>query len=120
MQVPAKYYNPKYHDRYKAVSVEWQDASRLTANGGGRITMEAPTRYRGLIVICSKTSLGPVTYALARLQKCEGYDWVFDFVQHVVEMPINGGRGLFTLVVPKGDITPYPKHVILERKDYAK
>ena len=44
-----------------------------------------------------------------RLKK--GWGWMMRNPRRVVEMPIKGQLGLYNLIVPKGDITEYPRNV---------
>lgn len=39
----------------------------------------------------------------------KGYGWLMRNPRRVVEMPIKGQLGIYNLIVPKGDITVYPK-----------
>lgn len=41
----------------------------------------------------------------------KGYGWLMRNPRRVVEMPIKGQLGLYNLIVPKGDITEYPRNV---------
>lgn len=43
----------------------------------------------------------------------KGYGWMMRNPRRVVEMPIKGQMGLYDIVVPKGDITEYPRNVAL-------
>lgn len=43
----------------------------------------------------------------------KGYGWLMRNPRRVVEMPIKGQLGLYNLIVPKGDITEYPRLVAL-------
>jgi hypothetical protein len=42
-----------------------------------------------------------------------GYGWMMRNPRRVVEMPIKGQLGVYGLVVPKGDITEYPREMAL-------
>ena len=42
-----------------------------------------------------------------------GYGWVMRNPRRVVEMPIKGQLGLYNLIVPKDDITEYPREMAL-------
>ena len=42
-----------------------------------------------------------------------GYGWKMRNPRRVVEMPIKGQLGVYGLVVPKGDITEYPREMAL-------
>ena len=44
---------------------------------------------------------------------CKGYGWMMRNPRRVVEMPIKGQLGLYDIVVPKGDVTQYPRTVAL-------
>lgn len=39
----------------------------------------------------------------------KGYGWLMRNPRRVVEMPVRGQLGVYNLVVPKGDITEYPR-----------
>lgn len=41
----------------------------------------------------------------------KGWGWLMRNPRRVVEMPIKGQLGLYNLIVPKGDITEYPRNV---------
>ena len=41
----------------------------------------------------------------------KGWGWMMRNPRRVVEMPIKGQLGLYNLIVPKGDITEYPRNV---------
>ena len=41
-----------------------------------------------------------------------GYGWMMRNPRRVVEMPMKGQLGVYNLVVPKGDITEYPRAVV--------
>ena len=43
----------------------------------------------------------------------KGYGWMMRNPRRVVEMPIKGQLGVYNLIVPKGDITEYPRNVAL-------
>ena len=43
----------------------------------------------------------------------KGYGWLMRNPRRVVEMPIKGQLGLYDIVVPKNDITEYPRNVAL-------
>ena len=40
-----------------------------------------------------------------------GYGWMMRNPRRVVEMPIKGQLGLYNIIVPKGDITEYPRNM---------
>lgn len=42
-----------------------------------------------------------------------GYGWLMRNPRRVVEMPIRGQLGVYSLIVPKGDITVYPRDMAL-------
>lgn len=42
-----------------------------------------------------------------------GYGWFMRNPRRVVEMPIRGQLGVYNLIVPKGDITEYPREMAL-------
>ena len=43
----------------------------------------------------------------------KGFGWLMRNPRRVIEMPIKGQLGLYDLVVPKGDITEYPRAMAL-------
>ncbi len=43
----------------------------------------------------------------------KGYGWLMRNPRRVVEMPIKGALGFYKLCVPKGDITEYPRNVVI-------
>ena len=43
----------------------------------------------------------------------KGWGWLLRNPRRVVEMPIKGQLGLYNIVVPKDDITEYPRYVAL-------
>ena len=43
-----------------------------------------------------------------------GYGWMMRNPRRVVEMPIKGQLGVYNLIVPKGDITEYPREMALD------
>ena len=44
----------------------------------------------------------------------KGYGWMIRNPRRVVEMPIKGQLGVYNLIVPKGDITEYPRAMALD------
>ena len=97
------------------------------------------TRYRGELLICSSAKpsdlpghlagctcglvevygvkrvedFGPEDWAATCIPEGErprtGWGWLLRNPRRVVEMPIRGQLGLYDLIVPKGDITEYPR-----------
>ena len=59
---------------------------------------------------CIPEELRPVT----------GWGWLVRNPRRVVEMPVRGQLGIYDLVVPKGDITEYPKVLRLGKDGYKK
>lgn len=43
----------------------------------------------------------------------KGFGWMMRNPRRVVEMPIKGQLGVYNLIVPKGDITEYPRNVAM-------
>ena len=41
----------------------------------------------------------------------KGYGWVMRNPRRVVEMPVKGQLGIYNIIVPKGDITEYPRNM---------
>ena len=48
----------------------------------------------------------------------KGWGWLLRNPRRVVEMPIKGKLGLYPLVVPKNDITPYPRQIALGKEGF--
>lgn len=48
----------------------------------------------------------------------KGWGWFMRNPRRVVEMPIKGKLGLYPLVVPKNDITPYPQRILLGKQTF--
>ena len=48
----------------------------------------------------------------------KGWGWFMTNPRRVVEMPIKGQLGLYPLIVPKGDITEYPREMALEEEGW--
>ena len=44
----------------------------------------------------------------------KGYGWMMRNPRRVVEMPIRGQLGLYNIIVPKDDITIYPRAMVLD------
>ena len=40
-----------------------------------------------------------------------GYGWMMRNPRRVVEMPVKGQLGIYNIIVPKGDITEYPRNM---------
>lgn len=47
-----------------------------------------------------------------------GYGWLMRNPRRVVEMPIKGQLGLYNIIVPKGDITEYPRAMKLGKRGW--
>lgn len=45
----------------------------------------------------------------------KGWGWILDNIERVVELPCSGRLGIFNIYFDKGDIIPYPKHIILDK-----
>ena len=100
------------------------------------------TNYRGDLLICSSSKpeitgrLSGVTCGFVELYDVKpiedftpedwaatcipeqerphkGYGWMMRNPRRVVEMPIKGQLGVYNLIVPKGDITEYPREMAL-------
>lgn len=107
------------------------------------------TTYRGDLLVCSSAKpvlpghLSGVTCGLVELYDTKrvedftpedweftcipekdrprtGYGWMMRNPRRVVEMPIKGQLGVYKLIVPKGDITEYPRVVSLDFDSYNK
>jgi len=48
----------------------------------------------------------------------KGFGWLVRNPRRVVEMPIKGQLGIYSLIVPKGDITVYPQHLYLGKEGW--
>lgn len=101
------------------------------------------TNYRGDLLICSSSKpeipgrLSGVTCGFVELYDVKpiedftpedwaatcipeqerprkGYGWMMRNPRRVVEMPIKGQLGVYNLIVPKGDITEYPRAMALD------
>ena len=48
----------------------------------------------------------------------KGFGWLVRNPRRVVEMPIKGQLGIYSLIVPKGDITIYPQHLYLGKEGW--
>lgn len=48
----------------------------------------------------------------------KGYGWLMRNPRRVIEMPIKGQLGLYDIVVPKNDITEYPRNVAIGNEDW--
>ena len=100
------------------------------------------TKYRGDILVCSSSKpelagrLSGVTCGFVELYGTKpvedftaedwaatcipeqdrprtGYGWLMRNPRRVVEMPIKGQLGVYNLIVPKGDITEYPREMAM-------
>lgn len=49
------------------------------------------------------------TYIPENARPRKGFGWLMRNPRRVVEMPIKGQLGVYNLIVPKGDITEYPR-----------
>ena len=105
------------------------------------------TKYRGDVLICSSAKpelpgrISGVTCGFVELYDTKpveeftredwaetcipenerprtGYGWLMRNPRRVVEMPIKGQLGVYGLVVPKGDITEYPREMALGGKGW--
>lgn len=146
MQILTKEINPAIHDCYRALTIQQPKADLLIA-GQSVLLQSRNINYRGEILICSSANTkdnygmiyperNGVTIGLAELYDTKpvaelteeelagrerpnkGYGWFFRNQRRVVEMPIIGKLGLYTVVVPKGDITEYPQNLIIGDKTF--
>lgn len=107
-----------------------------------------PTKFRGDVLICSAAqpslpdkicgaTLGfvelydvkPVSeftaadWEVTRIPESErprkGYGWMMRNPRRVIELPIKGQLGIFTLVMDAGDIVEYPQVIQLDHEAYA-
>lgn len=107
------------------------------------------TSYRGEVLICSsarpvlETHISGATCGLVELydvkrvedfteddwaatcipvqnRPSKGYGWLMRNPRRVIEMPIKGALGFYDLIVPKGDITEYPRNVYIGEKEFRK
>lgn len=51
------------------------------------------------------------TYIPEQERPRKGYGWMMRNPRRVVEMPIKGQLGLYNIIVPKNDITEYPRNI---------
>lgn len=49
-----------------------------------------------------------------------GYGWMMRNPRRVVELPVKGQLGIYSLIMDKDDIIQYPEKVILDKKAWAK
>lgn len=49
-----------------------------------------------------------------------GYGWIMRNPRRVIEMPIRGQLGFYSLVVPKGDVMEYPRDVVIGEKEFKR
>lgn len=49
-----------------------------------------------------------------------GYGWLMRNPRRVIEMPMKGQLGFYSLVVPKGDLTEYPRYVMIGEREFKK
>lgn len=47
-----------------------------------------------------------------------GFGWMMRNPRRVVEMPVNGQLGFYAVVVPKGDITEYPRNMAIGKEGW--
>ena len=48
----------------------------------------------------------------------KGYGWFMRNPRRVIEMPVKGQLGVYNLAVPKGDITEYPRIVVVDKEGF--
>ena len=48
----------------------------------------------------------------------KGFGWMMRNPRRVIEMPIRGQLGVYNLIVPKDDITEYPRSVMIGKKTW--
>ena len=48
----------------------------------------------------------------------KGFGWMMRNPRRVVEMPVNGQLGFYAVVVPKGDITEYPRNMAIGKEGW--
>lgn len=137
MQIPKKYYNAKYHEKWQALYVSKEDAYDLCTpaayDGKGNwlalsssIEVDHSISYRGDILICTESE----TYGLVELYEIvkgeSHYVWRFRNPRRVVEFPVlmfrknTDERKPFIYICPKGEITPYLRVVKLGEKGFKK
>lgn len=49
-----------------------------------------------------------------------GYGWMMRNPRRVVELPVKGQLGIFSLIMDKDDIVQYPEKVVLDKNAWAK
>jgi len=103
------------------------------------------TSYRGDLLICSSKKpeiplrLSGVTCGLVELydvkplsefteedwkltcipekdRPSKGYGWLMRNPRRVVEMPVNGQLGIYNIIIPKDDLTIYPRYLTIDEK----
>jgi len=52
------------------------------------------------------------------LRPRKGWGWMMRNPRRVVEMPVKGQLGLYDLIVPKDDITEYPRVIAIDSDDW--
>lgn len=103
------------------------------------------TNYRGDLLICSSKKpelplrLSGVTCGLVELydvkpisefteadwkltcipekdRPSKGYGWMMRNPRRVVEMPVNGQLGIYNIIIPKDDLSEFPRYLKLDAK----
>ena len=138
MQVKPKDFNPDIHEKFKGLSVMQPYAEYIRTGEKPLELRNHNTNYRGDVVICSTAKFvdgfqSSCTLALVELYgvkkvselspeelkstKAEGkvlerykdgFAWQLRNPRPLIEFPVKGQLGLFTLVFTKDCIMPYP------------
>lgn len=103
------------------------------------------TNYRGDLLICSSKKpeiplrLSGVTCGLVELydvksiseftaedwkltcipekdRPSKGFGWLMRNPRRVVELPVKGQLGIYNIIMPKNDISPYPRYLQIDKK----
>jgi hypothetical protein len=137
MQYKPRDYNPEYHDRFKALSVNSPYAEDIRDGVKTIELRNQKTKYRGDLLICStvnkKTKDPGQTLAFVELYEVKkvadltpeelkkarvseqvlnrfksGYAWMLRKPRPVIEFPVRGQLGIWNLIFTKDTIMQYP------------
>lgn len=129
--------------------VTWQDAEGHYHASKEIEVRSRITNYRGDLLVCSSAKPVSLThptgvtcgfvelYGVKRVEDFTNEDWFLTCIpvderpktgwgwlmrnpRRVVEMPVKGQLGIYNLVVPKGDITIYPKELYFGKDGFRK
>lgn len=137
MQYTKEQYDESLHDMYKALTIKPHDAEDIAASRKTILVRSYPTKYRGELLITAAagkskdpsknygssiakvnlidckpvSSLTPEEWQKAIYKKDKeqtGYAWILDKPRRVIEFPVKGQSGLYTLIYTKDTIIDYP------------